>query len=312
MVEAIRGHWESGRVVKAWMFVGPKGTGKTSTARILALAYQCKHQEKFGNPCLACRKARRSFSIHEINASELTGKDQIQDALQGSDFGVLGEGSYRVYILDECQSMSKPSQRLLLKYLEDTPETTVFILCTTEPHMILETVRRRCVIYDLQELQHDNVEVLTERLLKYAKSDKPADRLSTELIDQGVTSPGLIAQAVEKYLAGNSPEDAAKVAGTTTIDTSAMTRALIKGDWEAVSDYLLSADEVHLRDIRASAISYLRAMLLNEKSLGDRTMMIANAITELATLQYAEDTVIAGGIAATLYRVTSLFAGYSK
>src|SRR5579864_9038317 len=131
-VARIRGHIAAGRTVKAWMFTGPRGTGKTTISRVLALSLQCKHGT-FGKPCKVCYSQRSAFDIYEINAGKNTGIDAVREALSGED-NYPRTGEARVYILDELQKASDGAQSLLLKSLEDTPETTVYIICTTAPH----------------------------------------------------------------------------------------------------------------------------------------------------------------------------------
>jgi DNA polymerase III subunit gamma/tau len=309
---AIRGHMKSGRVVKAWLFSGPKGTGKTSISRIMSLAYQCTHQQTFGAPCKECYNRKASFAIEEINTADISTVDKLRDVLQGSFYGVMGSGKYRVYILDECHRLSDAAQQLLLKYLEDSPETTIFILCSTAPQRLLETVRSRCVTYEMRELDQDDILLLVTKYLKKAKSDLPADRLADALSDQYVKSPRLIAQAVEKYCAGLSPDDAAQVNGATEVDVHTLCRAVIKGDWPDVAKYLHAAQEVNVRAIRVGVVAYLRVILLESPEMEARTETVAKAITVLCNVQYAEDIIQSASLAAELYKCCKLFAAYQR
>ena len=309
-VDAIRSHMAGSRTVKAWLFSGPRGTGKTSTARILALSLQCTHQTIFGKPCKECYRNKASFPIVEINASDITGIDRLRESLDGVNYGLLGNGRYRVYILDEVQKQSDSSQNLLLKHLEDTPDTTVFILCSTAPQKILEALRSRCVVYEMRELEPDDVPVLVTRLLKFAKSTLPVDRLADVLIERSIRSPRLIAQAVEKYIATEDPEQAAEVEGFTTVDVSGLCRSAVTGSWEDVSRILLNAQTVDIRGARLGVIAYLKAVLLASPDISERTNAVATAISLLCSLTNAEDLVVSAALAAELYRITALFAEY--
>jgi DNA polymerase III gamma/tau subunit len=225
----------------------------------------------------------------------------------------MGAGAYRVYILDEVHMLSRSAQSLLLDYLEESPATTIFILCTTDPQKLLETVRSRCVCYELKDLQEDDIEILVARLLKSIKSKLPSDRLVQELVDKHVHSSRLIAQAVEKYASGQTPEEAAQVEGSTAVDINALTRSMIKGDWVGVSNALLAESMTDLRPVRIQVVAYLRSILLRDKEISDRTKTVADAITALTNLSgNAEDSVVAGAMAAELYRVTSMFKGYAR
>ena len=140
LVRAIRGHFKEGRWPKAWLFSGPKGTGKTTTARILALSYQCTHQEKFGRPCKDCRRDQSNFQITELSAAVFSTIEKMSGALIGANSGVMGLGKYRVYIINEIQRASPGCLSLLLDTLEDTPKSTIFIFTTTEPGRLGEGV----------------------------------------------------------------------------------------------------------------------------------------------------------------------------
>lgn len=310
VVKAIRDHHASGRVVKNWLFAGPKGTGKTSCARVLALAYQCEHQEAYGVPCLACRTGEKKFDIAEVNAAQVTGKDAFEDLLQGAFYDPGPFSKYRIYILDEVQKASKSAQDLLLKYLEDTPSTTIFILCTTAPWDLSDTLQSRCLQYKFRELDGDEMAVLVRRVLKKIKVKLPVDRLVEELLKNEIRSPRFIVQAVEKYAAGQSPVDAADVESSSTVDIKALTKAVTKGDWAYVSDTLSKVESTDVRAIRVSMISYLRTVLLGEKEFNERADIIAQAIMLLSDLRNTEDKVVGGMVASVLYRLSAMFSQY--
>jgi hypothetical protein len=310
VVESIRGQWATGRIPKAWMFSGKRGTGKTSTAKILALSYQCTHQTMFGRPCKECRKNRSSFPIYPIPAAKLSGKEEIKSMLEGSDYGVIGEGQYRVYILDECHRMTSQAQSLLLDYLEESPDTTVFILCTNQPQDVLDTIHRRCVQHVLRELELDDIVILVNKLLKFAKSDLPEDRLVEALVERGVKAPGLIAQAVEKYVAGESPDEASNVEGITVIDVKTLNKAVMRGDWPVVSQALLAAEAVDIKGARLALISYLKKVLLDSPDFNDRNTQVSKAISALCEVQNAGELVMSAAMTAELYRLCSVFSKY--
>ena len=309
MVKMIRSRVKSGRMPAAWMFTGGSGSGKTTTARILALALQCDHQQEFGQPCDACRKQKSQFDIIEINASEASGIDETEQVIAGAFYNPKPPSKYRVYIFDEAQKLSSTSQNALLKYFEDSPKTTVWIICTTEPGKILRTLRRRCLTYAIPDLSMKGVSRLVEKTLQHTQSKKEAEPLVEALLEAGVCSPGFVVMAVEKYLDGEEPEKAAQVGLDAAVDTLRICRALVKGDWETVRQGMFAATPEDARAIRGAVGGYLKAILLDSQA-GSRAKVVADGIKDLAGLTAIEDGLQLSGTVAALYRLCQHFNGH--
>lgn len=308
LVERLRALMSKGPK-KAWLLIGPTGCGKTTLGRIMALSMQCQHQTVWGQPCLECRKNKNAFDIYEINAAKVTGIRELEEALEGSDYSPR-VGQYRVYVLDECHRASTAAQNLVLKYLEDCPDTTVFILCSTEPHKIIATIQTRCALLKLRELEMDDVTILVTRLLKKTKSDLPVDRLVDALVDRRVTYPRLIAHAVEKYVAGADPEEAVDVMASSAIDVEAVGRNLVKGDWPGIAKFLNEIQPADIRAVRVSCIAYLRKILLCEVDTDERAEAVSMALMSMCSISETEDSVMAAGVAAALFQAARYFASY--
>lgn len=310
LAKNIRGHFKQKRVPQAWMFVGETGCGKTSLARILALTLQCRHQERTGNPCSRCQKNYSRFDIMEINASDIRGVDELQTTLNGYNYAPKPGSKNRVYILDECQNLSSHAQSLMLKYLEDCPKTTYWILCTTDPHKIKSTIHSRCAVYRVPSLKHDAVERLVIKSLERIDSKLDAEKLYDELNENQVTSPRRILMSVEKYAAGMPAEEAARISDT-KLDAYAICRSVVRGDWEKTASCLQQANAEDVPLIRASVAGYLKTMLLGEAAISRKSKLVAKSIEKLITLNGAEYGLQIAGTIAVLHNLCQLFSDYA-
>lgn len=145
----------SGMISHAYLFSGPRGTGKTTLARLFAKAVNCQNLKGFEpcNKCSPCSEIvkERSLDLIEIDAASHRGIDEMRELRDGIKF-VPAKSKYKVFIIDECHQLTKEASNALLKTLEEPPPHAIFILATTEIHKMIPTILSRCQRFDFRRL----------------------------------------------------------------------------------------------------------------------------------------------------------------
>ncbi len=160
ITDTIRNEILSSRLAHAYLFTGTRGTGKTSTAKILSRAVNCMEPHN-GNPCNKCECCRNiinelSLDVMEIDAASNTGVDNIRDIIEQLQY-LPSMGKYKVYIIDEVHMLSPGAFNALLKTLEEPPEHIIFILATTEVHKLPATILSRCQRFDFRRIETSKI-----------------------------------------------------------------------------------------------------------------------------------------------------------
>jgi len=171
VVQTLVNSINAGNISHAYLFCGPRGSGKTSIARIFAKAINCQNI-KNGEPCNKCLNCQeitqgKSIDLVEIDAASHTGVDDIRELTEGIKFAPV-RSKYKVFIIDECHQLSKSAANALLKTLEEPPAHAVFILATTEAHKMISTITSRCQRFDFKKLQ---IPEIIEKLEKISKKE---------------------------------------------------------------------------------------------------------------------------------------------
>jgi DNA polymerase-3 subunit gamma/tau len=223
VARTLRNAVSQGRVAHAYLFCGPRGTGKTSAARILAQAVNCDGPRD-GEPCGACPSCRRVedeqfLDIIEIDAASNRGIDEMRDLREKVRYAP-GSGRCKVYIVDEVHMLTEHAWNAFLKTLEEPPERTVFVLATTDPHKVPLTVLSRCQRFDFRRLTAEQIAsrlarvcrgeglaVAPDALAAIARRSEGGMRDALSLLDQGLSYAGDALTAADVALIAGAAEE---------------------------------------------------------------------------------------------------------
>lgn len=260
-----------GRIGHAYLFSGPRGTGKTSTARLLAKAVNCLAEDLGSRPCNTCRVCQaineaRFLDMIEIDAASNTGVDDVRDLREKIGF-LPNEGRYKVYIIDEVHMLSTAAFNALLKTLEEPPPHAIFVLATTEVHKIPATVISRCQRFEFRRIPLDRIVDRLRELL--AREGKAADPDALDLIARQATGALRDAESLlDQLLSGQSGAvtlaQAQAVLGTASNETVCqLVNAWVANDTAAGLDAIQQSAEggSDPRQFSRQVVNYIRAML---------------------------------------------------
>jgi DNA polymerase-3 subunit gamma/tau len=214
----------SGRIAPAYLFSGPRGTGKTSSARILARSLNCLATDgPTPEPCGVCElctaiAAGNALDVIEIDAASNTGVDNIRELIERSRFAPV-QARWKVYVVDECHMLSTAAFNALLKTLEEPPPRVVFVLATTDPQRVLPTILSRCQRFDFRRIplqaleghlgwiaEREQIDISAEALHVVAQRAQGGMRDAESLLDQLSLLPAPIEAAAVWELLGVVPE----------------------------------------------------------------------------------------------------------
>ena len=285
----------TGRISHAYLFAGPRGTGKTSTARILAKALNCEHGPT-AHPCGKCTNCREitqgtSADVIEIDAASNRGIDEIRKLREQVYFAPVSS-RYKVYIIDEVHMITSDAFNALLKTLEEPPEHVVFILATTDPQRILPTILSRCQRYDFHRA---TVPEIAEHLKKVAagsgiKAEPDALELMAIQADGGLRDALSLLDQCSVMASPVTSDTVRQVLGIVGRERlRQLVEAIGRKDLAAALDTLseLLAQGKEIEQILVELLEYFRALLLYRADRDYQEIYLtdtAEALEKLATL----------------------------
>ena len=190
IVKTLKNALATGKIAHAYLFAGPRGTGKTTMAKLFAKALNCEHG--LGCQCNECKNCVAITEgshpdVLELDAASNNGVDEIRELIDKVKYGTI-LGKYKVYIIDEVHMLSTGAFNALLKTLEEPPEHVIFILATTEPHKILPTILSRCQRYDFNKVSEKDIKERLRAVLQNegVEFNEEAVELVVQLADGGM------------------------------------------------------------------------------------------------------------------------------
>jgi len=283
----------TGRVAHAYLFCGPRGTGKTSTGRILAKALNCLTNGK-GEPCNSCSMCQafnegRALDLVEIDGASNRGIDEIRDLREKINFAP-NLARFKVYIIDEVHMLTEPAFNALLKTLEEPPPHAIFILATTEVHKVPLTILSRCQRFDFRRLpqsavvnklkdicDHEGIKIEPQALALVAKAATGSLRDAENLLEQLVLYHG-------SNISLEQAQSELGLSGDMRIRQLAeyILKKDLAGGLAVINN--VAVDGVDLRQFNRGLVDYLRDMLLVKSGAGDAAALSADTVKDIKQL----------------------------
>ncbi len=301
VTQTLRHAVENGKVAHAYLFCGPRGTGKTSSGRILAKAVNCLNQVD-GEPCNTCDICRsitegKSLDVIEIDAASNRGIDEVRSLREKVNYAP-SRARYKVYIIDEVHMLTEAASNALLKTLEEPPPYVIFVLATTEPHKVIPTIMSRCQRFNFRRLsqtaiigklelicQKENIHVRLESLKLIARAATGSLRDAENILQQLIAYHGnqIDLEQVQTALGVSSDPRVRQLA-----------KHIVNKDVSAGLQVInsVNSDGVDLRQFNLGLVEYLRGLLLAKSQCNEALDVTAEDLAEMnglaakATFEY--------------------------
>jgi DNA polymerase-3 subunit gamma/tau len=341
VVRALRNAVINHREGQAYLFSGPRGTGKTSTARILAKVLNCESPEE-GEPCGICNScgsidSGNSYDVLELDAASNNGVENMRDLIERSSLG--NPGRHRVFILDEVHMLSKAAEAALLKTLEEPPPHVVFVLATTDPQKVSETIRSRTQhlqfhllpLHDLEEhvrwvIKDANLKVSEDAIAHVLTQGGGSARDTLSALELIAAGGGEVGEQMssDEFIEAISEQDPARALAATAFsiqqgnDPRSLTEEIVRHLRECFLS-IMAPELVQLPEQRATVVAdqarklgastLVRSIeVLGESLIEMRHAPDARLLLEVSLVKLTNQT-LGGDIAAIIGRLERLEAG---
>ncbi len=307
VVRTLKNAIASNHVANAYLFIGPRGIGKTTLSRIFAKALNCLHEENPGEiePCAHCRNcediaAGRSIDVIELDAASHNKVEDVKPIIEDIQFKPTAS-KYKIFIIDECHMLSNAAWNSLLKTLEEPPPFVKFVFATTEGDKVLATIVSRCQRFDLRRILtkdivsrlkyicgKEGIDAEDDALLAIARGAEGGMRDALSSLDQLISFKG----------SKITEEDALGVFGLVSrTSLENLASAILKGDDAGILEAIDAFDSAgkNMRRVSAELLSHFRNLVVL-KALGPKSKSLEATEEQIAVLQAQAQGVDAGRI----------------
>lgn len=262
VVESLRSYEKANDWPHAFLFTGSSGCGKTTLARIVASKLQAASAE-----------------IMEVDAATFNGIETMRALTSDLNYKGFGESDVKFIILDECHQLSKSAWNALLKTIEEPPSHVYFSFCTTEPDKVPETIKTRCIQYNLKSVPYSDLLELIAAIAELEELDIPEDGLKT-IAREALGSPRRALTSLSKCSHCTTLSEVTSILETTeeNIETIELCRALagrVALDWRKAIRLIRKLDEKNPESVRLTIVNYTAKALMNTEASNDAEKFLA-------------------------------------
>ena len=296
IIRTLRNALANNKIAHAYLFCGPRGTGKTTMAKLFAKALNC--EQGIGHQCNECSNCKEIIEgshpdVIEIDAASNNGVEQVRDLIDKVNYLPL-KGKYKVYIIDEVHMMTANAFNALLKTLEEPPAHVIFILATTEPHNIIPTILSRCQRYDFTKVADADIEqrmmtILEKENVRY---DKAAVRAIISLADGGMRDALSILDQILAYSNNTlSVQDVYSIFGLiSTQEKIGLIQDINAGDVSKTLEKVKSFSEggIDISRLTQDILEILKDVLIYKKTRETTELSVLNESDAEALASYLE------------------------